>query len=325
MRVARQRNGQPSHPQGTREPLPDPLHAAAARRPAMTRRRWAALAGLATLALAIAAAWVGWYSQPGAKERRMLVQRMAGIVQASPEAVVDCAATTAGQRPFVLLALGQSNAGNHGSLATTAMPPVLVQAGAGCALAQDPLPGGTGQGGSVWRHLSALLQQRDARPVLFSILAVDGSSIGQWTDANGPIAQRLEVQLAQLRAMGLQPDAVLWQQGEADARDARTASAYRAQLGRLDALLRGLGVDAPVFLALSTVCRSPPYAPVREAIAQATAVTSPPGRLLPGPDTDLLAGAGERSDGCHFSATGAQAAAQAWAEVLGRHRQQHAR
>lgn len=280
----------------------------------MSRRRWAALAGLAILVLAIAAAGVGWYSQPSVKERRQLTQRMAGIAQARPEAMVDCAAT-AGQRPFVLLALGQSNAGNHGSLASVATPPVLVQAGAGCAHAQDPLPGGTGQGGSVWRHLSALLQQRDARPVLFSILAVDGSSIRQWTDAKGPIAQRLEVQLAQLRALGLQPDAVLWQQGEADARDAGTASGYRDQLGRLDALLHGLGVDAPVYLALSTVCRSAPYAPVREAIVQATAQ---PGRLRPGPDTDLLAGAGDRSDGCHFSATGAQAAARAWAEVLAR-------
>lgn len=244
----------------------------------------------------------------------MLVQRMAGIAQARTAELVDCAAV-ARERPLVLLALGQSNAGNHGSPAQTVTPPVLVQAGAGCAHAQDPLPGGTGQGGSVWRHLAALLQQREARPVLFSILAVDGTSIRQWTDADGPIAQRLATQLAQLRAAGLQPDAVLWQQGEADARDASTASGYRAQLARLDTLLHRLGVDAPVYLAQSTVCRSAPYAPVREAIAQATAE---PGRLRAGPDTDLLAAASDRSDGCHFSATGAQAAAQACAEVLAR-------
>jgi lysophospholipase L1-like esterase len=290
----------------------------------MTRRRWAALAAVL---LAIGAAGAGWYLQPGAKERRQLAQRMAGIAQASPGDMVDCAAV-ARERPLVLLALGQSNAGNHGSAASAAQPPVLVQAGAGCARVQDPLPGGTGQGGSVWRHLPALLQAGDGRAVLLSVLGVDGSSIRQWTDTEGPIAQRLEVQLAQLRAMGLQPDAVLWQQGEADARDATSARAYRDQLVRLDALLHGLGVDAPVFLALSTVCRSPPYAPVREAIAQATASTAStaaPGRLRPGPDTDRLVAAGDRRDGCHFSATGAQAAARAWAEVLGDYRLQHAR
>ena len=261
------------------------------------------------LGLTLLVAWYGLrrYAQPDP-----LAGRLKSLVAVRPADTVACTTFTHA-RPLVLLVLGQSNAGNHGSLSATGDAPVAVQAGTQCALANDPLPGATSQGGSIWRHLPALLQQQAAgRTVVLSVLAVDATSIDDWTRPGSPIAQRLVAQVQVLQQSGMAPDFVLWQQGEADARVNTAAAAYLAGLNRLAALLSKAGVGAPVMLAHSTVCGSGPDAAVRSAVEQATK-TNP--RFLQGPDTDLL-GDAYRRDGCHFNAEGLRLAAQAWAVLV---------
>ncbi len=261
------------------------------------------------LGLTLLAAWYGLrrYTQPDP-----LAARLASVVVARPADTVACATFTR-TRPLVLLVLGQSNAGNHGSLSASNDAPVAVFAGAACALANDPLPGATSQGGSIWRHLPAMLSKEAAgRTVVLSVLAVDATSIDDWTRPGSAIAQRLVKQVQALKQAGMVPDLVLWQQGEADARAQTPASDYLVGLNRLATQLAEAGVPAPMLLALSTVCRSGPDAAVRSAIDQAVK-TNP--RFLQGPDTDLL-GEPYRRDGCHFNAEGLRLAAQAWATVI---------
>lgn len=240
--------------------------------------------------------------------------RLLSIVAARPEQRVDCAALVRA-KPLVLLALGQSNAGNHGAYAQSEDAPIALVAGVDCLLADDPLPGATGTGGSIWRHLpGALAGDLAGRKVLISVLAVDATSIGDWTRPGSRLALRLMEQIQALKQLELLPDYVLWQQGEADARNGTVAAEYQRGLASLAAMLDQAGVRAPLILARSTVCRSLPNEAIRAAIEQT--VASMPGKFVLGPDTDQLQGDSLRSDGCHLSQAGLKQAAAQWATVL---------
>lgn len=241
--------------------------------------------------------------------------RLLSIVAARPEQRVDCAALVR-VKPLVLLALGQSNAGNHGVFAKSEDAPIALMAGADCLLASDPLAGATGTGGSIWRHLpGALAGDLAGRKVLLSVLAVDATSIDDWTRPGSRLATRLVEHVKALKQLGLMPVFVLWQQGEADARLGTSAAEYQQGLTVLATLLDQAGVKAPLVLARSTVCRSLPNEAIRAAIEQTVATT--PGNFILGPDTDRLQGDTYRSDGCHFSQAGLKQAAAQWAAVLG--------
>lgn len=240
--------------------------------------------------------------------------RLLSVVAARPEQRVDCAELVR-TKPLVLLALGQSNAGNHGAFAKSEDAPIALVAGVDCLLADDPLPGATGTGGSIWRHLpGALASDLAGRKVLISVLAVDATSMGDWTHPKSSLARRLVEQIQALKQLGLMPDFVLWQQGEADARNGTVAAEYQRGLASLAALLNQAGVQAPLVLARSTVCRSLPNEAIRAAIEQTVATT--PGNFILGPDTDRLQGDTYRSDGCHLSQAGLKQAAAQWAAVL---------
>lgn len=189
-----------------------------------------------------------------------------------------------------------------------------MQVGDRCARVNDPLPGATGEGGSIWRHLPALLKPEMAgRTVLLSVLAVEATTIDDWTRPDSVMAGRLVTQIEALRRNGMPPNLVLWQQGEADARARTSTSQYLVGLQRLRALLSRADADAPLMLARSTICRSLPDPAIRSAIDQATRSSA---RILLGPDTDILDGATYRVDGCHLNANGLRAAAQAWAASI---------
>jgi hypothetical protein len=159
----------------------------------------------------------------------------------------------------------------------------------------------------------ALARSGVAQPIALSVLAVEGTSIGDWTDADSPLRQRLEAQVASMRRLGLAPAFVLWQQGEADALAGRDTAAYANGLTNLLASLDRAGSDAPVLLARSTICRTPASVAVRAAI-ESTANGNR--RFLLGPDTDALKDAVFRDKGCHFSSDGLSAAASLWAERI---------
>jgi len=219
-----------------------------------------------------------------------------------------------GERPVVVLALGQSNAGNHGGLDERPARVRLFHDGH-CLDATDPLPGSTGRGGSVWSLLPAALRDAGvARPVVVSAVGLDGTPIVAWTDRRSPLRWHLRAHLAAMRRAGVVPDAVLWQQGEGDAQRNTDPAAYRERLLALSTLLRDGGYHGPLLLARSTRCRSQPHAALRQAVDDAAA--QQPDRFAIGPDTDRLEGPARLPDDCHLSAAGRAAAAQAWAQAL---------
>jgi hypothetical protein len=251
---------------------------------------------------------------------KALNRALNSIVPAMEIHRVPCAQWVS-QQPVVVLALGQSNAGNHGSPSDgEANPvglPVAITDGVHCVMAVDPLPGSTGQGGSIWLRLSRRLTSISPQRLwVFSVMGVDSSSMSDWTDEGSPLRHRLEQRLASLRKQGLAPDLVLWQQGEADARLRSSAESYTQGLEQLKVILDRAGSSAPLLVGLSTVCRSIPNAAIRGAIRAKVRTDE---RFKLGPDTDSLRGERFRSDGCHFSARGLMRSALRWARAIEHH------
>ncbi len=220
-----------------------------------------------------------------------------------------------GRKPLVLLVLGQSNAGNHGgeaeALGARPQPSVTVSDGSKCWRVADPLPGGTGSHQSIWGRLEEALQAQGApREVVLMLLAVDSSSMAEWTQAGGALNLRLQGLLQAAR--GLPVDFVVWQQGESDARARTDAAAYASGWQTLLDLINGAGVNAPVMAALSTRCRNANGEAVRQILSASAAAG---GRVLLGPDTDSLSGSLRERD-CHFTLQGLDAAARMWAQAL---------
>ena len=229
---------------------------------------------------------------------------------------VDCAHFKA-QRPLVLLAIGQSNAGNHAQAGGSTAPPAPVQVGSAgvCSLSSDPLPGATGQGASLWSLLPARLAAEGIlRPVVLQVLAVDASLVDDWGREHAPIARHLAQVLRANRVSGLQPDLVLWQQGEADAKAGTTPERYAQGLLALAARVDADGLHVPILMALSTVCRSAPDVGLRNAVL---ALAARHARFMMGPDTDAIE---QRHDGCHWSASGRAQAASLWASAIAKSR-----
>lgn len=244
---------------------------------------------------------------------KALQAKLDQIVPISNERVIPCRQVLK-QHPQVILALGQSNAANSGGRAQKAIAPITLFAEGACLMAVDPLPGGTGQGGSIWsrlpHHMSILRPQQS---VVLSLLGVDGTSIEEWTADSSPLRKRLEHHLNVMKATGLTPQLILWQQGEAEARTGTTEAAYGAGLDQLAAVLELNGIQAPIVVAQSTVCRSAPNAQIRAAISAKVANNA---RFKQGPDTDTLIGQDLRQDGCHFSEAGLDKAAQHWTQII---------
>ena len=275
----------------------------------MTRK---ALVWLSLLAIASMAGIAAYKFIAHQRYSVSLIGRMEQIVVIGKHTEVSCAEVAA-THPLVLLVLGQSNAGNHGALPSHTAEPVTLIAEGKCIRATGPLPGGTGQGGSIWQHLPALLSsQREPRSVALSVLAVNATSIEDWTHPSSPLRERLSAHVASMCHLDLAPTLVLWQQGEADALLGTSTYVYRYGLGRLATMLSEAGSSAPILLARSTICRSKPNAAIRSAIEN---IISGDPRFRLGPDTDTLSGNTFRN-GCHLTASGLDSAAKMWSETI---------
>lgn len=216
-------------------------------------------------------------------------------------------------KPLVLLALGQSNAANSGARRFSARDDrVLAWSPGRCVRASDPLPGGSGKGGSVWIPVAEELARRSGRQVVLAVYAVDGTAVRDWLAPDKFLVKGLGDTLDGLRREGLSPEHVFWLQGEADLRDATPAPAYRRGLGEILGRVHRAAPAAKIWIAQASRCRNEGSAELR-AVQRELAATLDYARQ--GPDIDRL-DARFRRDACHFNETGQRAAAAAWLASL---------
>jgi hypothetical protein len=214
---------------------------------------------------------------------------------------------------MVALVLGQSNAANHGNERRRSRQNVFSYYRGTCYEAMDPLPGGSGGGGSVWTRLGDRLIARGSfTSVVFAPVAVIGTSIAEWR-SDAALARSLTETIRGLEKQGLHITHVLWHQGEADAKAGTSEDEYMRSFDAVAARLRSEGVTAPIYVSLASRCFGVELGlPVRLAQARLSSVSP---SILRGPDTDTL-DYRFRYDGCHFSADGLELAADLWLQSL---------
>jgi Carbohydrate esterase, sialic acid-specific acetylesterase len=221
---------------------------------------------------------------------------------------------------IVILTFGQSNAANAGEERYAARRAVHVFNIFDMKFyrAVDPLPGASHDGGSVWGRVGdKLIDARIARSVLIVPIAFGATYIIDWAPG-GHHHRRLLFALHRLKSAGIKIDMLCWHQGEADANHTGMSGAeYCAQFQAMLRALRDAAVKAPVYVALATLCEGTPhpYQNAAEIRRGQKKVISIRDHVLPGPDTDLI-GVAHRRDGCHFSASGQELAAQAWFKAI---------
>ena len=219
----------------------------------------------------------------------------------------------------IILTFGQSNAANSGEDLYTARGRVHVfnPMDGKFYQAADPLPGASNHEGSVWGRLGDMLVDSGESSVLFVPIAFGGTFIKDWAPG-GNCYRRLIFALHRMQIAGLRPSIMCWHQGEADANHTQiTTDRYVSDFIAMLKGVRSLGIDAPIYCALATLCDhgDRPF-DNRDTIRRAQQrLIGMKNGIRPGPDTDKI-GTEHRRDGCHFSASGQKLAAQAWFDAI---------
>jgi hypothetical protein len=238
-----------------------------------------------------------------------------GVSDAGRERVPCDAFQSDNPRHAVLMTFGQSNSANFGQTRYTAGPRVAnfnIHDGH-CYVSEDPLLGTDGSGGSVWGILGDSLVASGAfDQVLIAPFGIGGTSLKEWT-VGGRLHPRVEHAAAQLQKSGITPTHVLWHQGENDARAGTPQNAYAGMFTELVDALRDYGINAPVFVAVATICNNLGSDAIRSA--QRGLPNAVEG-VYPGADTDSLSDMHDRHDFCHFSQTGLVEHAALWNDSI---------
>jgi Carbohydrate esterase, sialic acid-specific acetylesterase len=216
-------------------------------------------------------------------------------------------------RVMVALVFGQSNAGNWGESRRTAGPRVFTFFRGRYARAKDPLPGANGEGGSPWTRLGdKLIAAKRYDQVIFVPASIGATEIALWAPG-GLLHQDLLRNVRETQEAGYTFTHLLWVQGESDNALNTSQNDYYTRFLEMLAAIRGLGVNAPAYVALATRCgQYPPSPTIRQA---QTDVRDASKNIFAGPDLDTL-DVRWRHDGCHFSDKGLERHAEMWMQVI---------
>jgi hypothetical protein len=246
----------------------------------------------------------------------------------------------------IFIVAGQSNAGNHGSEKTsTKTKLVTCFDGKQWHLAEDPMRGASGNGGSFMPSFGDALAAKIEVPIGIIPIAVGATSVREWLptgtrmtnqpttganvkkvgdhewEATGKLFDTLADRLAKLGPNGCR--AILWHQGESDAGQARggypadrqiSGAQYAAFMEQLIRASREkAGWQIPWLTALVSY-HSEKDASDDEFRAAEKSLWEKH-LALPGPDTDALRA--EYRAGVHFNTSGLKKHGELWAEKIG--------
>lgn len=199
-----------------------------------------------------------------------------------------------------VLILGQSNAANHGPVRADGGPGARVFHEGSFLPARDPLPGASGNGGSVWTRFAPKAIGRGlCSEIVLLNLAQGGTAISDWAPGGGHHF-RLVTALDKVADSGMEFTHVVWHQGERDTLMDTSEAVYAARLSDLISDIRARGMAAPIIVCRATCRVGRTNAGVSAAQA---AVVDPRAGIFAGPDTDMLGGE-YRYDDTHLDSRG---------------------
>jgi len=240
----------------------------------------------------------------------------------------------------IFVVTGQSNSSNHGQeKQNTKTGLVAAFDGRKWQLANDPQPGASGGSGSFMPPFGDAIAEKFKMPVGIVACGIGATSVREWLPKgtkfpNPPTiesrvqklpdgeweskGEAFEMLVARMKPFGKNGfRAVLWHQGESDARqpDPKRSLSGKQYRQYLEKLIRDsrkeIGWDAPWFVALVSSHGGNDDEP---DIRAAQKSLWDDGIALEGPDSDALKG--DLRDGVHFSGKGLREHGAKWAEKV---------
>ena len=219
----------------------------------------------------------------------------------------------------VLLVIGQSNAGNHAGqrFRSEHGAAILNFFDGQCFIAASPLLGSTGTNGEYWTLLANLLVSSQAfdRVVLVPV-SVGGTEVARW--ARGGDLNALLVNAAvDLRSHNYRATHVLWHQGESDLAYGTSERQYAARFLSVVDTLRAQYITAPIFVSVASKCLLlTTFSPTNAVVLAQLSLPNSKQQIIGGVNSDAILDEMDRYDDCHFSATGQNKIAAAWAQII---------
>lgn len=239
------------------------------------------------------------------------------LVDGSGREEVDCRQIR--RDAAILLLMGQSNAANSGDRESRykAIHDVINfnWFDGKCYRAEDPLLGTDGDGGTIWTRLGdELIENAGYKQVVIVDIAASGTQIRTWAGENGPARRAIDA-AEKLRRLGRRFTHVLWQQGEADW--ATQPAVYIRLFKEMATYLRANGVEAPIFVAQSTLCLGRRAPEIQRAQYDLPNLVE---NVFPGANADAVDRFRDRqADFCHFRASGLAQLARLWRQAITAH------
>ena len=245
----------------------------------------------------------------------------------------------------IFVVAGQSNSANYGEKRSrTQTGLVAAFNGTNWQLAADPEPGAGGKKGSFMPMFGDAMVEQFRVPMGIVAMGIGSTSVREWLPAGVPFSRLPTVtrnivtvgagewaaqgkifdtfvgRMKQLGPYGFR--AVLWHQGESDAKQANEENTlpgadYRKFLERIISdSQKEIGWNAPWFVA--QVSYHNPNDTSSPDITAAQKAVCDDGFALLGPETDILTGQMREKNGMgiHLSAEGLKAHAQLWAQKV---------
>jgi len=211
--------------------------------------------------------------------------------------------------------IGQSNAANFGIA-----PRISVDGETGKTIHRkttfplsDPVPGGGGNGASVWPRLAVRLKSVAPGSGFDFCLAADGGLTISDLCSPNHFFPTINKQASDLVSMGAPPDFILLHQGERDTLLHTQRDAYASSCKTLISQIREIfKAPVPVILARASYRENQTSEEVRAA---QLSLVDPEDAIFEGPDTDIL-GRPYRADGTHFNEAGLDGSADSWAHKI---------
>ena len=156
------------------------------------------------------------------------------------------------KRVMVAIVFGQSNAGNAGQSPLNPGPGVYSFFNGKLYAGYDPLPGSTGNRGSVWTQMARkLIARGEYDAVVLVPIGIASKRMTHWAPG-GYLNSRLLKEIRGLKSRGLSPTHMLWVHGETDAAVGTSKASYMSSFHKMLASVRKEGVDAPIYVSVTT-------------------------------------------------------------------------
>ena len=220
------------------------------------------------------------------------------LISTSLSVEIKCPTQT--QRTGLLFAFGQSNSANSAEYKFKEMElnGVVNYFNGKCYVAKSPLLGATGSSGE-WISLTArkLIENGTYDNVVVVSSGIGESKIERWGSGNDLNEMVLNV-FADVTKKYKVTD-IIWHQGEADRKFTHT-KVYEHYFRTLVDGIRGLQINAPIFISIASVCGASEDWNYPNKITEAQTLLAKENGVELGINTDELIPISLRYDKCHF-------------------------